>query len=152
MKTSPMFIAWQHGKPRVVTDHSASGLNDGIPKKEASVKYDNMRTFGQTLYDAKEKHPDRCLITFKSDVATAFLNLPAHPLWQLRQAVVVNGQLYIVRRLVFGNRASPHCWCAVSGLMCWVASRKLNIEGLHIYMDDFFGWDFADELLLYRGK
>jgi len=42
MKVSPMFIVWQHGKPCVVTDHSASGLNDGIPKEEAHVKYDDM--------------------------------------------------------------------------------------------------------------
>lgn len=152
MKVSPMFVIWQQGKPRVVTDHSASGLNDGIPREEARVKYDDMRSFGQTLHDAKEANPHRRLITFKSDVATAFLNLPAHPLWQLRQVVVVDGRLHIVRRLVFGNRASPRCWCAVSGLMCWIATRKLDITGLHVYMDDFFGWDFADRLLYYRGK
>jgi len=152
MKVSPMFVVWQHGKPRVVTDHSASGLNDGIPKDEAHVKYDDMRSFGQTLHDAKENNPKRRLVTFKSDVATAFLNLPAHPLWQLRQIVVVDGRLHIVRRLVFGNRASPRCWCAVSGLMCWIASKKLDITGLHVYMDDFFGWDFADSLVQYHGR
>ena len=30
MKISPMFVAWQHGKPRVITDHSASELNAEI--------------------------------------------------------------------------------------------------------------------------
>jgi hypothetical protein len=54
MKVSPMFVVWQHGKPHVVMDHSASGLNDGIPKDEAHVKYDDMRSFGWTLHDAKE--------------------------------------------------------------------------------------------------
>ena len=147
-----MFVAWQHGKPRVVTDHSASGLNEGIPKEEASVKYDDMRSFGQTLHDAKKNNPNRRLVTYKSDVATAFLNLPAHPLWQLRQVVIIKGHLHIVRCLVFGNWASPRCWCAVSGLMCWIALRKLDIKGLHVYMDDFFGWDFADNLVNYRGK
>jgi hypothetical protein len=83
MKTSPMFVAWQHGKPHVVMDHSALGLNDGIPKEEGSVKYDDMHSFGQVLHDAKENKPNRGLVTYKSDVATAFLNLPAHPLWQL---------------------------------------------------------------------
>ena len=39
MKISPMFVVWQE-KPRVVTDHSASGLNDGIPRSEAKVQYD----------------------------------------------------------------------------------------------------------------
>ena len=152
MKISPMFVVWQHGKPRVVTDHKSSGLNDGIPKAEGYVKYDDMHPFGQALRDARSSNPHRTLITFKSDVASAFLNLPAHPLWQLRQVVVVDDKLYIVRRLVFGNRASPRCWCAVSGLLCWIATRTFNITGLHVYMDDFFGWDFADNLVPYHGR
>ena len=136
----------------MVTDHSASGLNDGISKEEASVKYDDMHFFGQTLHDAKKNNPNHRLVTYKSDVATAFLNLPAYPLWQLQQVVVVEGRLQIVWHLVFGNWVSPCCWCAVSGLMCWIALRQLDIKGLHVYMDDFFGWDFADNLVNYRDK
>ncbi|KAF8234065.1 hypothetical protein L208DRAFT_1552682, partial [Tricholoma matsutake] len=60
--------------------------------------------------------------------------------------------LFIVRCLVFGNRASPCCWCAVSGLLCWLGIQKLGITGLHVYMDDFFGWDYTDNLVWYRGK
>ena len=45
MKISPMFVVWQE-KPRVITDHSASGLNDGIPRSEAKVQYDDMHPFG----------------------------------------------------------------------------------------------------------
>ncbi|KAF8236731.1 hypothetical protein L208DRAFT_1250632 [Tricholoma matsutake] len=111
-----------------------------------------MRTFGQTLYDAQTSNPGRRIITFKLDIASAFLNLPAHPIFQLRQIVNIDGKLYIVQCLVFGNHASPHCWCAVSGLLCWIAVRKLDIHGLHVYMDNFFGWDFADNLIWYRGK
>ncbi len=48
MKISPMFVVWQE-KPRVVTDHLASGLNDGIPRSEAKVQYDDMHPFGWTL-------------------------------------------------------------------------------------------------------
>lgn len=32
MKVSPMFVVWQKEKARVITDHSSSGLNDGIPR------------------------------------------------------------------------------------------------------------------------
>ncbi|KAJ8690349.1 hypothetical protein PTI98_013649 [Pleurotus ostreatus] len=152
MKVSPMFVVWQKGKGRIITDHSASGLNDGIPREEGRVKYDDMRPFGQCLLDAKLKYPGRRIVTFKDDVASAFLNVPAHPLWQLRQVVVVDGIYYIVRRLVFGNRASPRIWCSISGLICWIAVRKLGISSLHVFMDDFFGWDFADNLMLFRGK
>jgi hypothetical protein len=142
-------MAWQHGTPHVVTDHSASDLNDGIPKEEASVKYDDMHIFGQVLFDAKENHPNH---HFKSNVAMAFLNLPAHPLWQLQQVVVVDGHLYILQCFIFGNQASPRCWCAISGLMCWITSRKLDVKDLNVYMDDFFRWDFADNLVFYRGQ
>ncbi|KAJ3803528.1 hypothetical protein F5876DRAFT_10745, partial [Lentinula aff. lateritia] len=46
MKVSPMFVVWQKGKPRIVMDHTGSGLNDNIPKAEGKVKYDDMHTFG----------------------------------------------------------------------------------------------------------
>jgi hypothetical protein len=80
MKISPMFVVWQHAKPRVVTDHSSSGLNNGIPRSEGHVLYDDMHSFGQALRNARAANPQQTLITFKSDVASAFLNLPAHPL------------------------------------------------------------------------
>ena len=102
MKVSPMFVIWQHEKPRVITDHAGSGLNDGIPKGEAHVQYDDMHTFSQALYDAIANNPAKEIITFKSDIASAFLNLPAHPLWQIRQIVIVDGKGHVVRRLVFG--------------------------------------------------
>ena len=103
MKFSPMFVVWQHNKPRVVTDHSSSGLNNSIPKSEGHVSYDDMHSFGYALREARATHPHQKVITFKSDVASAFLNLPAHPLWQLCQVVKVDDNLHIVRRLVFGN-------------------------------------------------
>ena len=152
MKFSPMFVVWQNEKPRVVTDHKSSGLNDTIPRSEAHVKYDDMHPFGQVLRQARAENPGQRLLLFKSDVASAFLNLPAHPIWQLRQIVTVDGQLYIVRRLVFGNRASPRCWCAVSSLICWLAIYKFNVDSLHVYMDDFFGWDYDNNLVFYHGR
>ena len=150
MKISPMFVVWQHEKPRVVTDHTKSGLNEGIPKESAHVLYDDMHTFSQALYDAMEENPLQEIVTFKSDIASAFLNLPAHPLWQLRQIVIVDGIGHVVRRLVFGNRGSPRCWCSVSGLICWIGVKMLGIPDLHVYMDDFFGWDFRNDCIVYH--
>ncbi|KAF5381547.1 hypothetical protein D9615_005612 [Tricholomella constricta] len=152
MKMSPMFVVWQKGKGRVITDHSGSGINDGIPKEAGKVRYDDMHSFGSALRDARRLHPGKRFVTWKSDVASAFLNLPAHPIWQLHQVVTVDGMLHIVRRLVFGNRASPRCWCAVSGLLCWLGVRKLGIVGLHVYMDDFFCWDLDGNFVWFHGK
>ncbi|KAJ3832934.1 hypothetical protein F5878DRAFT_701675 [Lentinula raphanica] len=152
MKVSPMFVVWQKGKARVVMDQTALGFNDGIPREEAKVKYDDMHTFGQVLNDVIKEHPNEELVLFKSDVAKAFLNLPAHPLWQLCQVVSVEGRFHIVRRLVFGTRTTPCCWCSVSALLCWFGTEKLGIPNLHVYMDDFFGWDFKRNLIIFHGK
>lgn len=148
MRASPMFVVWQKGKPRVVMDQTSSGLNDNIPRSEGKVKYDDMHTFGQIINDVLKEHPHEELVLFKSDVSKAFLNLPGHPLWQLCQVVSVDGRYHIVRRLVFGTRTSPRCWCSLSALLCWFGSVKLGIVGLHVYMDDFFGdkssfWSFG---------
>ena len=29
--------------------------------------------------------------------------------------------------------------------------KKLEIEDLHVYMDDFFGWDYKDNRIQYHG-
>jgi len=91
-----------------------------------------MHPFGQVLRQARHNNPAIDLILYKSNVAMAFLNLPTHPIWQLHQVVTVDGQKYIVRHLIFGNRASPRCWCTVSALICWIGEHKLNITGLHV--------------------
>jgi hypothetical protein len=96
MKISPLFVVWQNEKPRVVNDHSHSGINNNIPCSEAKVKYDDMRTFGQILHDACSANTGKCLVTFKSNVTSAFLNLPAHPIFQLWQVVKIEGKLFIV--------------------------------------------------------
>ena len=127
-----MFVAWQKNKPWVVSDHSASGLNDGIPRAEGWVKYNDMHPFGQTLYEWLQHYPDCCTVIFKSDVTSAFLNLPGHLLWQMWQIVVVDGILHVVQQLVFENHASPQIWCLVSGLLCWVAIWKFEITSLHV--------------------
>lgn len=155
MKTSPLFVVWQgidKVKPRVIMDHTGSGLNDGIPREAAKVHYDDMRSFGQTMRNARNSSHGRRLVTFKSDVSGAFLTLPAHPIWQLRQVVHVDGIMRLVRCLILGCRGSPLLWCAFSSLLCWIAIKKLENDGLHVYMDDFFGWDFVDNLVFYHGR
>lgn len=153
MQVSPLFVNHRDPtKPRVITDHSASGLNEGIPKAEAKVRYDDMHDFGQTLHDIHLLFPNRTFILYKSDVASAFLNLPAHPLWQLRQIVIVDGKMHIVYRLVFGSRASPRIWCALSSLLCWIAIHKFDIDGIFVYMDDYYGWEFAENLVEFHGQ
>ncbi len=152
MKVSPLFVVWQKGKPRVIVDHSGSGVNDGIDRTDGKVQYDDMRSFGQRLHLARQSNSSQSLRIFKSDVAKAFLNLPVHPLWQLHQLVRVDNHYHVVRHLIFGTRTSPRCWCSVSGLMCWFGIVKLEIEDLHVYMDDYFGWDYDKGLIWFHGR
>ena len=152
MRISPLFVNRANpAKPRVITDHASSGLNDSIPKEEGEVLHDTIRDFGQTLHDIHRKFPRRSLMLYKSDVASAFLHLPMHPLYQLRQVVKVD-DMHIIHRLVFGNRASPRIWCALSGLLCWIAINKFGVRGLFVYMDDFYGWEFADKMKSFHGQ
>jgi hypothetical protein len=78
-------------------------LNAEISREDTKVQYDDMHDFGQSLHDAQLVNIGRRLVLFKDDVASAFLNLPAHPIWQIQQIVIVDGKLHILRRLVFGN-------------------------------------------------
>ena len=78
-------------------------MNAEILREDTTVWYDNMHDFGQALHDACLTNVGRQLILYKDDIASAFLNLPAHPIWQIRQVAVVDGKLLIVQQLVFGN-------------------------------------------------
>ena len=113
--------------------------------------YDDMCTFGQAIFNAKRNHSCKDLVTWKLDVSSAFLNLPAHPIYQLRQVVNVDEAWHIIHQLVFGNRSSPRCWCAVSGLMCWIGIKKFGIKDLHDFMDNFFLWALGSDLVFYKG-
>ena len=110
-----------------------------------------MRTFGQAIFIAKRAHPNEDLVSWRSYVSSAFLNLSVHPIYQLRQVVKINGILCLIYHLVFGNQASPCCWCSVSGLMCWIWIKKYNISDLHVYMGNFFSWALTQDLITYKG-
>lgn len=133
LKQGPKSLSFSNKCP-----HELSSLSS--PRFHRGFVWDSS-LLASSMYNAKHQHPYKTLVTWKSDVSSAFLNLLAHPLWQLRQLVKVGSVWCIVHRLVFGNRALPRCWCAVAGLMCWIAITKLDIIRLHDFMDDFFSWD-----------
>ncbi|KAM5539533.1 hypothetical protein V8D89_006805 [Ganoderma adspersum] len=75
--------------------------------REAKVRYDAMQDFGQALHNAHRQFPNHPFTLYKSDISKVFLNLPVHPIWQLRQVVEVESGLHIIRHLVFRSHASP---------------------------------------------
>ena len=99
-----------------------------------------MHDFGQALHNAREANPSHILVTFKSDIQSAFLNLPVHPVWQLGQVVVIKGKLYTVQWLVFGNWGSPKIWCGVSWIIAWIVIITVVWRGcLFIWMTFLVG-------------
>ncbi|KAJ3816888.1 hypothetical protein F5880DRAFT_1462618, partial [Lentinula raphanica] len=93
-------------KARVITDQTASGLNAGVHREDAHVRYDDMRSFGAALRQAKKRNPGKNLVLFKDDVKGAFPTLPAHPIWQLKQVVKVDDSFHI-NLVMFHGRLRP---------------------------------------------
>jgi len=85
-------------------------------------------------------NPGKHFVIWKSDVAEAYRICPMHELWQLKQAMRVQGRLRIDRVNVFGGSASGAIFISLNALMVWVAKYWELIECL-IYMDDSFGVD-----------
>lgn len=91
------------------------------------------------------------IVIFKSDVLQAYRRIPMHHLWQPLQATQLpTGEFVINCNNVFGGAASGHCWWSVSALMLWIAKHEYGIEDLSDYVDNIFGWDYADNFEFYE--
>ena len=132
------------GKYRLVVDQSRGphSLNSTIAKSQVKVKLDNIHDLGSKLLAVRKKHPDRKIRLWKSDVKSAYRQLPVHPLWQIKQAVPVDGQYHIDRCNTFGNRGGGWNWDRFISLVNWVGIEKKGVSDLLGYVDDNFGWEF----------
>ena len=73
-----------------------------------------------------------------------------HPLWQIKQAVPVDGQYHIDRCNTFGNRAGGWNWDSFISLVNWIGTEKKGISDLLGYVDDNFGWEFEENKQYYK--
>ena len=140
------------GKYRLIIDQSCGphALNSTIPKSQVKVKLDNIYDLGSALLAARKKHPKRKLTLFKSDVKSAYRQLPVHPSWQIKQVVSIDDQRHVDRCNTFGNRGGGWNWNAFSSLVNWIGTEKKNIPDLLGYVDDNFGWEFEDNTKYYK--
>lgn len=153
MVCMPVFIIFWNGKYRMIMDHSFGpySLNLLISKDKRSFPLSLMQSFGHILCQAKQNANGCCIIIFKSDVSQAYCCIPMHPLWQPLQAThLPDGQYCINHNNVFGGATSGHCWWMVSALVLWIAEHVYGIQDLCDYVDDIFGWDYADNILFYE--
>lgn len=148
----PIYIILRNGKYCMITDHSFGpySLNSLIAKDKHSFPLSSMQSFGQILCRAKCNANGRCIVIFKSDVSQAYRQIPMHPLWQPLQATKLpDGQYAINHNNVFGGAASRKFWWYFLALTLWIAKHVYGIQDLCDYVDDIFGWDYADNLLFY---
>ena len=62
-----------------------------------------------------------------------------HPLWQIKQAVHIDGEYYIDRANCFGSSASFAIFVSVNSLVAWIAKNDCGISSLITYVDDSSG-------------
>ena len=139
------------GKFRLIIDQSCGphALNSTIQKSQVKVKLDGVHELGTALLSVRKDHPDRKLTLFKSDVKSAYRQLPMHPLWQIKQVVSIDDQRHVDRCNTFGNRGGGWNWNAFSSLVNWIGTEKKNIPDLLGYVDDNFGWEFEGNTKYY---
>ena len=131
------------GNYRLIIDQSIGPhpLNSTIPKSQVKVKLDTIHDLGTSLLVVQKKHPKQKLCLFKSDIKSAYWQLPMHPSWQIKQVVTIYGQRYMDRCNTFGNRGGGWNWNSFVSLVNWIATEKKKIPLLG-YVDDIFGWEF----------
>ena len=154
MHSSPVSVIPKStpGKYRTIFDHSCGphSLNSTIPKDKVKVKLDSIHDLGRKLLAVRKKYPKRNLILWKSDVKSAYRQLPVHPLWQINQAVPVDGRFHIDRCNTFGNRGGGWNWDSFISLVNWIGIEKKGISDLLGYVDDNFGWEFEGRKQYYK--
>ncbi|KIY43044.1 hypothetical protein FISHEDRAFT_78901 [Fistulina hepatica ATCC 64428] len=137
---------------RLVVDHSAGefSLNSMIPKPERSLHLDTLQQLGDALIRTRELHGNRPLVVWKSDVSHAYRILPMHPLWQIKQTVVIDAKRHVDFDNNFGGGGSGRIWSVFFALVLWIATYIKMILDLFAYVDDAFSWDFANNLVWYE--
>jgi hypothetical protein len=99
---------------------------------------DTLYVLGKALVKVKKQHGNVPLVLFKTDVSQAYHRLPVHPLWQLRQVVMICGSYHVDNNNNFGNRGAGRLWVTFFGLVLWIAVNIKRIHDLFAYVDDAF--------------
>lgn len=140
-------------KLRLVNDHSAGpfSLNSMIAHEDiAGAKMDTISDLTEALLRYRRVHPDKKLVIFKSDVSAAYQRLPLHPLWQIKQIVMVDGIRHVDRCTSFGGRGSCRDYTSFMGLVLWIAIFVKFIKDLLGYIDDNFSFDEEGNVMWYE--
>ncbi len=62
-------------------------------------------------------------------------DLPMHPIWQIKQAVCVDGEYYIDRANCFGSSAFFAIFIFVNSFIAWIARKESEIASHITYIE-----------------
>jgi len=110
---------------------------------------DNLSQLGLLMMKKHHLNPNKCLVVWKLDIAEAYRTCPMHKLWQLKQAIRINGRLRIDKVNVFGGLASGAIFISLNALLAWAAKYEMSVEDL-IYVDDSFGVEEESRMMEYE--
>jgi hypothetical protein len=136
---------------RLVNDFSAGpySLNSMVDRESVTgFPLDTLTHLGELLLRKLKEKPNGKLVVWKSDVSEAYRICPVHVLWQIKQAIRIQGELCIDCVNVFGGSPSGAIFISVNALSAWVARFVRFIENL-IYVDDSFGVEEEGLMLWY---
>ncbi|KZV88683.1 hypothetical protein EXIGLDRAFT_587422, partial [Exidia glandulosa HHB12029] len=153
MYSSPIFaVPKPHtSKFRMVVDHSygTPSLNSFISREGVATKLDSVQDLGHFLRVVRSQSGLK-LRLIKSDGSKAYRRAPAHPLWQIKQVISVNGSRHVDRCCNFGTKSAGDMWFAIIALVLWGAQFVHGIDALLCYVDDVFSFDDFYKVVLYR--
>jgi hypothetical protein len=128
-----------------------NSVNDQIPEAAGKVVYDDIGTLARVIV---RLHVDgvRNWVPWNLDVSRAFRNLPLHPLFALRNGVMLTnrkGKLmpFLDSQACFGGRTFPRAYCSVADVVGWIATEGIEevVNILLRFVDDHFGVSLIEE-------
>ncbi|GAA6029109.1 hypothetical protein JCM8097_001603 [Rhodosporidiobolus ruineniae] len=151
----------QH-RTRVVGNHTASGLNDGIAHEDCPCVYDTVQDLARIIrwHHSATGRLRSTSILWKLDISLAFKLLVMSRRWQARQGIVIlvsdgaggwKKRYHVEWRGVFGSRAMPFLWTRFMSLLLWISRRRCALENPLAYMDDQFQLDPLGSLVDFVG-
>lgn len=122
-----------------------NSVNDQIPEIEGKVRYDDIASLARVIVRLHIEGK-KGWIPWKLDVSRAFRNLPLHPLFALRNGIMLKSRkkkliAYIDSQACFGGRTFPRAFCSLADVVDWIATKGLD-EKVYIllrFVDDHFG-------------
>jgi hypothetical protein len=137
---------------RLVNDYSvgAFSLNSMVDHTQVTgYPLDNLHQLAQMLLVLRAL-AGTALVLWKSDIAEAYRLCPLHPVWQLKQAVCIDGEYYVDRACCFGSSASFAIFASVNSLIAWIAKNHKSVNPLITYVDDSSGAAPATDTTFYE--